>query len=138
MPFSLAVYRLADRAFLLRHPLAASPDFDRWQAECDRRLLFEAPVGSDHHVYTFWSVPAAELGLPLLRDLYQRALEVAGEGPSTLGAEVDVLQRYWLETVEDEAVITYGICGRDSPCRSWSTWSGGPRTCLLASASLNE
>jgi hypothetical protein len=111
--FSLAIYRLADREFIRDPPAVGSPDFEQWEAECDEQLLFEAPVGSDGAIRSYWSAPAAALELRLLNGLYDNGLEVAGEDLATLRSEVESLQRHWIETVDDDAVITYQIEGRE-------------------------
>jgi len=102
--FSLSVSRVADLELFDNPPEdVASPEFDAWFEECQRRTLFSAPLAGDGGFYTYWHEPATRLGLPLVGAIYNSGLRVLGEQLGNLARETEQLRHDWLRWVPDDA-----------------------------------
>ncbi len=102
--FSLSVSKVADLELFDNPPDdVASPEFDAWFDECQRRTLFGAPLAGDGTFYTYWHEPATRLGLPLIGKIYSSGLRVFGEQLGDLAWETEQLQHDWLTSVPDDA-----------------------------------
>jgi hypothetical protein len=75
-------------------------------------ILFSAPVAGDADLHQFWSVPASQLDLPLLAQVYDEGLEVSGADLGRLHDEVWTLQKRWIQIIPDDETRTYDILGR--------------------------
>jgi hypothetical protein len=74
--------------------------------------LFFAPVAGDRDLRQFWSVPASQLNLPLLAQIYDEGLQVSGADLGRLHDEIWTLEKRWTEVVFDDEIRTYDILGR--------------------------
>jgi hypothetical protein len=74
--------------------------------------LFFAPVAGDEDLHQFWSVPASQLDLPLLTQIYDEGLQVSGADLGRLHDEVWTLEKRWTEIISDDEIRTYDILGR--------------------------
>lgn len=62
----ISVYRAEDAVFLAQRPDVNSLEFDSWESEANRRIVYEMPLGSEDAIRRLWSEPAQHLALPLL------------------------------------------------------------------------
>ena len=97
MPFSLSVHHLADLERL------SDP------AQCESVVsLFLDRLGSGGQIYDFWHLPAVELGLPLLSNLYEKGLTLSGDQLESISIELDRLESHWKATEAG--------CGQSKEC----------------------
>jgi hypothetical protein len=67
-------------------------------------ILFFAPVAGDGDLRQFWSVPASQLDLPLLAQIYDEGLQLSGADLGRLHDEVWTLQKLWIEIISDDEI----------------------------------
>jgi hypothetical protein len=78
-----------------------------------QETLIFAPVAGDSDFHDFWSVPASELGLTCLAQVYDNGLQVSGDDDlNRLEQEVWALQKYWARSVPDGDFRHYDKDGR--------------------------
>ena len=102
----ISVHRIADLAFVSQPPDDVnSPQLDIWEAEANRRCVYENPLGSEDAVRRFWSEPAGALRLPLLASIYNEGFDNAdacswqGSLLDLLEAELRSLEGHWPKMV---------------------------------------
>lgn len=104
----ITVFRDADAAFVAQPPGIDSPDMEAWEAEVERRCLYDDSLGSEDDIRRFWSEPARALSLPLLANLYEAGFIEAPEwrGPTLdlLARELDRLEALWRADLEEPQV----------------------------------
>lgn len=78
----------------------------------DKKILFGAPVAGDSDLHQYWSVPASQLDLPLLAQIYDDGLRISGDDLGRLHDEIWTLEKLWIEIISDDEVRTSDILGR--------------------------
>ena len=63
-----------------------------------RRDVYHKSLGPDDNVFAYWHLPALDLGLPLLAQIYHEGLDVHGHQLDTLELELQKLAEYWEAT----------------------------------------
>jgi hypothetical protein len=63
-----------------------------------RRELYHKPLGADDTIFGYWHLPACDLGLPLVAQIYHEGIEVHGEQLDKLSEELQTLNAHWLTT----------------------------------------
>jgi hypothetical protein len=119
MSRNITVYTLPNWAFNKTPPSKDinSPEFEEWCKQAENLCEFEAPLGSESAVRMYWSVPARELGLPLLASIYDdgfhRACEWASVDLDRLSIELGKLVAHW-STLPIDSDIRNDLIGRMS------------------------
>src|SRR5262245_20815649 len=121
MSFSISVHHRADDLLFRSPPDVHSKEFDHWFDECMAKTVYDNPLGSDGSVHEFWHVPALQLGLPLIRSIYNDGLWLHGVDLERLGREADTLERYWksLNLTGRRPYACHTIRGDGSEERTW-------------------
>lgn len=113
MSFGISVNRRSDRESLAAWPDVNSDEFEEWFEETSGLTLYEEPFGGDGTVFQYWSKPAAELGLPMLTEVYMHGLRAEADDLVRLRDEVVRLEEHWCTFVDLEASMTYRIGDHD-------------------------
>lgn len=101
MARGINVYRKSDLKFIQTPPTddVRSAEFDAWRKEADGKCLYDQPLGNESSVRLFWSYPAAEIGLPLIADMYERGfdegIEWSDEQLEQVEQELLHLEKHW-------------------------------------------
>jgi hypothetical protein len=109
MAFGISVHRKRDDAFFSSHPPVNSREFDEWCKECEKRTLFERPLGGDGVIGEFWHIPAATLRLHLMGRIYDKGLRVGGDELDSLLEEARRLEQHWASMDHDAARSIQGV-----------------------------
>ena len=63
-----------------------------------KRQIYRKTVGADNIVFSYWTVPAYEIGLPLLAQIYHDGLELSSAQFDQLLCELQLLEKHWVES----------------------------------------
>src|SRR5262245_23716041 len=63
-----------------------------------RRELYHKALGADDTICEYWYLPACQLGLQLLAQVYHEGLEIRPEQFDKLSDELQRLEEYWQTT----------------------------------------
>jgi hypothetical protein len=96
MAFHISVVLPEHLAFINQVP-DNDDDIDKWNEECAKLSLYEAPLGAGGVVFEYWSKIGHHLHLPLIAALYHVGMKLYVSELPALEIEMEKLEQYWEE-----------------------------------------